>query len=143
MSTGTKPGSSKADPQKVKHDFKTSTDGRLIIGEDGDDSDDDAKSKTKRKAAAKRKHAADDEDDLNDLLDALSGHNLGVRMTWALTIGLWESYRYSKSSTFYKRKIVVRVMDTYTFDLMAVCHIKTILFLTVCLEEEKENDEQR
>ena len=79
LTAGTKPGASKMASQRVKHDFKTSSDGRLIIRDDKDDDSDDDDAKTAKRKAAKRKHA-DDEDDLNELLDALSGHNIGVEL---------------------------------------------------------------
>ena len=61
----------------MKHDFKTTSDGRLIIG-DGDSDDDDDKT-VKRASSKKRKMVInDDDDDLNDLLDTLRGDHLKV-----------------------------------------------------------------
>ena len=62
--TSTKP--SKVTATKIKHDFKTTSDGRLVINFDEEDEDDG------QKRGKKRRKDDDDDDDLADLFAALS-----------------------------------------------------------------------
>ena len=59
--SATKPSEKAKESKKIKHDFRTTSDGRLIITEDDEEED----------TAGKK--GMDDEDDLDDLLDAMGG----------------------------------------------------------------------